>query len=227
MYPWVTNMHTHLEGECPHKCKYCYVSGPGGDKRPEKYCGPLRLNEDEFKVSYGSGKTIFIEHCNDLFCDDVPDVWIERILAHCQVWPDNTYVFQTKNPRRYLPFIRKGAFPPRCMLGVTVETNRDMTGISDAPAPEARFEAMDEVPGTYKRFVTIEPILKFDLDEFVWWLGQIEPDFINIGADSKDHGLEEPTIEEVEALAAAIEKLDLGIEVLEKHNMERLRRASV
>ena len=31
-----------------------------------KYKGPLRLIEKELAVNYGTGKTIFIEHCNDL-----------------------------------------------------------------------------------------------------------------------------------------------------------------
>lgn len=34
MYPWVTHTHTHLRGECPHGCRYCYVQamerGPYG-----------------------------------------------------------------------------------------------------------------------------------------------------------------------------------------------------
>ena len=26
MYSWVDCMHTHLGGECPHKCSYCYAN---------------------------------------------------------------------------------------------------------------------------------------------------------------------------------------------------------
>ena len=66
MYPWVTHMHSHLGGECPHKCIYCYVDNPRFG-RPERYKGKLRLLDWEFKVNYESGNTIFIEHKNDLF----------------------------------------------------------------------------------------------------------------------------------------------------------------
>ena len=99
MYPWVTHMHTHLGGMCRHFCTYCYVNSfPFG--RPDRYKGPIRLIEDEFKTNYGTGKTIFIEHCNDLFAADVPQEFIDRIVAHCCLWPKNTYVYQTKNPAR-------------------------------------------------------------------------------------------------------------------------------
>jgi len=66
MYPWVSNCHSHLGGECEHHCVYCYVEHSKFG-RPEKYKGILRLIEEEFSVKYGSGKTIFMEHCNDLF----------------------------------------------------------------------------------------------------------------------------------------------------------------
>jgi len=63
MYSWVTDMHTHLGGDCPHACSYCYVNtGFMNTPRPKRYCGPLRLIEQEFNVNYGTGKTIFIEH---------------------------------------------------------------------------------------------------------------------------------------------------------------------
>jgi len=43
---------------------------------------------------------------------------------------------------------------------------------------------------------------------------------VNIGADSKGHGLPEPSPDKVHAL---IEKLTgYGIEIREKHNLERL-----
>ncbi len=59
MYPWVTHTHNHLGGECPHRCSYCYVDNPRFG-RPARYTGPVRVIPDEFKVRYGTGRTIFI-----------------------------------------------------------------------------------------------------------------------------------------------------------------------
>jgi DNA repair photolyase len=215
MYPWVTHTHSHLGGECPHHCSYCYVNNPRFG-RPAKYTGPIRLLEDEFKVNYGTGKTIFIEHCNDLFAEAVPNWMIERILEHCRRWPDNTYVFQTKNPLRALDH----EFPAQSILGVTIETNRTyiLRNISHAPPPRQRANALSWT--SLKKFVTIEPILDFDVDELVRLIQFARPDFVNIGADSKGRGLPEPSGDKVRALLAALKKS--GIKVREKHNLERL-----
>jgi len=227
MYPWVTNMHTHLEGECPHKCAYCYVSGPQHE-RPAKYSGDVRFNKRELNVHYGSGRIIFIEHCNDIFAEGVQDDWILQILEHCRKFQDNTFVFQTKNPGRYFDF-SVDEYPKHCFFGVTIETNRIVEGLSTAPTPAERAAAMREVTGEFPQdwryFVTAEPILKFDIDEFSEMIMKIEPDFCNIGADSKNHGLDEPTIAEIEALANLLE-ID-GIEIKEKHNMNRLRQRNL
>lgn len=219
MYPWVTHTHSHLGGECPHKCVYCYVDNPRFG-RPERYTGELRLIEKEFEVKYGASKIIFMENCNDLFAEEVPELFIKLITNHCLEWPDNDWVWQTKNPIRYLK--RFDLMPLNSIFGCTIETNRDIPEISKAPSPWKRYSAMCCSPMLKaKKFITIEPILDFDVDVMLAWLIHIEPDFVNIGADSKGHGLPEPPLWKVEAL---IENLQArGIEVREKQNLERLK----
>ena len=51
-------------------------------------------------------------------------------------------------------------------------------------------------------------------------LFEAKPDFINIGADSKNHGLSEPTREKVLELYDMLVKS--GIEVRKKINLNRL-----
>ena len=121
MYQFVTHTHCHLGGECLHKCSYCYVDSSRFG-RPAKYQGALRIIPDELKVKYGEGKTIFMENCNDLFAVGVPDAMIKQVLAHCCDWPENTYVFQTKNPERLHAYL--SLMPPKRILGITAETNR-------------------------------------------------------------------------------------------------------
>lgn len=219
MYPWVTHMSSHLAGDCPHKCSYCYVKSPAMSRNPafvKRYSGELRLIDDEFSVNYGKDKTIFIEHCNDLFAKEVSSEFITRIIEHCTKFPKNIYVFQTKNPARYFKFL--DIIPQNSILGSTIETNRDMSNISKAPSAKERYEAMRDLK--FRKFVTVEPILQFDKEEFARWLGEIKPEFFNIGADSKGNGLIEPTYTEILALVEELKKY--GIEVREKHNMQRL-----
>jgi len=217
MYKWVDYTHCHLGGECPHGCVYCYVkSFPFG--RPEKYSGPLRLIEKEFSVNYGNGKTIFVENCNDLFAGMVPDEFIGRIIEHCNQWPDNKYVFQTKNPIRYI--LKQSQFPERSILGCTIETNRNIPRISNAPPTILRALAMQYIK--LRKFVTIEPVLDFDVDILASWIDKIRPEFLNLGADSKNHNLPEPTLEKIMVFAEKLK--EYGIELREKHNLQRLKR---
>jgi len=216
MYPWVTHTHSHLAGECPHRCSYCYV-GRSRWGRPARYTGPIRAVEDEIRVNYGSGKTIFMEHMNDLWAAEVDDKFITAVLAHCRSYPLNCYVFQTKNPGRYLEFLEY--LPPRRLLGCTIETNRNFPPeiVGKAPKPIERARAMCAIPGP--SFVTIEPILEFDPFVLSVWLNLIGPNFVNIGADSKMSGLPEPGAEDIQAFVATIHH---SIEIREKRNLERL-----
>lgn len=216
MYPWVTHTHCHLGGECPHKCAYCYVKS--FPFRPEKYRGPLRLIEKELAVDYGTGKTIFIENCNDMFSRDVPGDWIWAILQHCRKFPDNIYVFQSKNPRKMAYHAKD--LPPSGLFGTTIESCWAYPQISDAPMPLSRQRGMRMLPPSFRKFVTIEPILDFNVDILSMWIDQIRPEFVNIGADSKRHNLPEPTPDKVHALIAKLK--EYGIEIREKHNLERL-----
>lgn len=218
MYPWVTHMHSHLGGECPHKCIYCYVDNPISG-RNKNFVGPLRLLEKEFKVDYGSHKIIFMEHNNDLFCKENSIENIERVMYHCKHFPNNTYVFQSKNPARMI-WMDKKIFPPHIILGTTIETNRDIPNISTAPSPKERMIAMCNIDWC-KTFVTIEPVLDFDVDILADWIRLMKPDFLNLGADSKNHNLPEPTVEKIMEL---VEKLKcFGIDLREKHNLQRLK----
>ncbi len=219
MYPWVTHMHTHLGGECPHHCSYCYVATSKWG-RPEKYTGTPRLIQHELQADYGIGKTIFIEHMNDGFAQEIPQEFINAILGHCCKYPSNTYVFQSKNPKRILDNI--ALLPPKVMIGTTIETNRPLNSISKAPAPQLRYQAMCEIRQklpNIQTFITIEPIMKFDLDKLIIMLIDIQPSFVNIGADSKHCNLPEPTKEEVQALVRLIQRKGLTIKI--KHNLSR------
>jgi len=220
MYTWVTHCHTHLGGICPHECAYCYVQ-KGVAKLSGKYAGPPRLIEKELKVNYGKGKTIFIEHMNDFCAEGIPDEWITKILNHCGEYPSNTYVFQTKNPERCVSHMSE--FPSRHCLGTTIETNNGMLlkKYSKAPSPLRRATAMSNLKDMgFQTFATIEPIMDFEVFDMVYLIDMIDPLFVNIGADSKHNNLPEPSAEKIEELLKELKYS--GIEVREKHNLDRL-----
>ena len=220
MYDWVTHMHAHLEGACIHDCAYCYVSHSRFGRLP-KNTGHLRLNEKEFSTNYGADKTIFIEHTNDLFANNVPDPWIVRILDHCKAYPKNTYIFQTKNPWRALPFFNAQAFPSMHLIGTTIETNRHLPSLSLAPSPLERYGGILKLSESGARtFITIEPIMDMVPEILGTWIANVKPEFINIGADSKNIRLPEPDKAKIYTLINLIAKE--GIVIRGKTNLKRL-----
>jgi hypothetical protein len=69
--------------------------------------------------------------------------------------------------------------------------------------------------------ISIEPIMDFDHDIFMEWLREINPDFVSIGADSKNHHLPEPTPDKLEALITQLQGIT---QVIIKDNLKRLRK---
>lgn len=217
MYDWVTDMHTHLGGECPHKCKYCYT-GRGRFGRAPCYSGPLRLIEKEFKVKYESAKTIFIEHKNDLFAELVPETWIARIMEHCWGYPGNLYSFQSKNPGRAVEFME--FFPKGSLMGTTIETDLVIPGVSEAPNPASRIAGIKELKARgFKTFITIEPIMDFT-ENLAKMIIEARPDFVNIGADSKRSSLIEPSRDKILRLVEELNKNNVVIR--KKVNLDRI-----
>jgi len=148
-----------------------------------------------------------------MWAENIPAMWIEDILRHCNE-ADNRYLFQTKNPERFLD---KWIFPPLTMLGVTLETNRRYNSISKAPIPYNRAYALAHV--AKPTMISIEPIMDFDLDVMVLWIDAIKPEFVSIGADSGNNHLPEPSAENLKAL---MNKLQGVTEIRQKNNLARL-----
>ena len=221
MYNWVTHTHGHLAGKCSHACSYCYVQAMG-ERFPAmkaKYSGPIRLIKSELSVDYGSEKTIFIEHMNDLFADGVTDEMIGHIICHVNGFPDNKYVFQTKNPLRAEGWLLKSGIKS-FMIGTTIESNREYPSISKAPSPENRRRGMMAFIGKAETFITIEPILDCDVDHLCAIICDIKPAFVNIGADSKGCNLPEPSPAKIKELVRNLQTA--GIVIRKKSNLSRL-----
>ncbi|MDD3092204.1 MAG: DUF5131 family protein [Methanoregulaceae archaeon] len=215
MYDWIGETWNPLAGKCPHDCSYCYVK-KGRLKNSPKYHGPIRLDERAMSKNLGKDKVYFVCSCNDLFADDVPGEFIRSILEKCEQYRCNTYVFQTKNPFRMMDF----EFPFKSVIGVTIETNR-LIPTTDAPQPRERAYFFWKIPRRedIRYFLTIEPIMDFDLEKFVDWIETLGPDFVNIGADSKGCGLPEPSPQKVRDLISQLEKFT---EVRVKSNLKRI-----
>ncbi|MCK5077856.1 MAG: hypothetical protein KAR38_15845, partial [Calditrichia bacterium] len=99
---------------------------------------------------------------------------------------DNKYLFQTKNPRRINSF----RFPEKSVICTTIESNRVYKEMGNSPEPEDRAHYMSCI--SYDKYVTIEPVMKFDLYEMVGLIKKCNPIQVNIGADSGKNNIPEP-----------------------------------
>lgn len=217
MYEWVTGTWNPLAGECPHRCIYCSTKSLRWLAIREKYSGALHLNEKAMSKNLGRGNTWFVCAQNDLFAMEVLDTFVGKILEYCRGFRQNTYVFQTKNPANYLQWL--SLMPPNYIIGCTIETNRNIPKISKAPRPAERARAMNCLTGQ-RRFLTLEPIMDFDVDILADWIRRIRPEFVNVGADSHKSGLLEPSAIKIRDLILLIQ--GCGIEVRQKSNLGRL-----
>jgi DNA repair photolyase len=213
MYDFVTHTWSPVRGKCKHDCSYCYMKKWGD-------LPPMHIDEKDLMIDLGEDKFIFVGHTVDLFADDVPVEWIEKVLWRCREYPKNKYLFQSKNPARFTEFLDK--FPPSVVFGTTIETNRTIYVESKAPSYIERAEAigeMKELIEDCETIVTIEPIYDFDLEPLVDIIVTAKPTWINVGADSKGHKIPEPTKEQIVEL---IETLDSKMEVRKKNNLKRI-----
>ena len=173
---------------------------------------PVRLDEKELETDLGKNNTIFVGSSCDMWAEDIPAKWIYLTLNHIMQYPDNTYLFQSKNPKRFDDFI----LPPKVILGTTMETNW-VNAFSHAPSVLERYSAMKQYK--VRKMVSVEPIMDFDLAKFATMLKDIEPEFVSIGADSKGHNLPEPSKDKVLDLICELNKFT---DVKIKRNLGRI-----
>jgi len=225
MYDWIGYCWNPLAGRCEHRCSYCSTNRLRSrfDVCKNKYEGKYRIIEREIKNLYDKhhdAQTVFVCSQNDLFEKSVPWFIIDRITDHCEKYSRNTYVFQSKNPLKMLYHHYPGG-----IYGTTIETNRvkylkKYSASTTSTAYHQRIEGITNKRYLdYKTFVTIEPIMDFDIEILVKDLYFIRPDFINIGADSKKNNLPEPNKEKVVDL---INRLKEFTEVRLKSNLKRI-----
>lgn len=209
MYSWITHTWNTIKGECPHGCTYCYMH-----RFPQK---PVRFDSKELNTDLGKGNFIFVGSSCDMFAEDIPRQWINNTIAHCNKY-DNKYLFQTKNPDRIendfltLPFTS--------VICTTIETNRWYPDVmAYSPHPNSRAKSMEFLHCMFETYVTIEPIMDFDLMAMVYLIKKCHPKQVNIGADSGNNHLPEPPKEKILAL---IDELKKFTAIDQKRNLGRL-----
>jgi hypothetical protein len=89
--------------------------------------------------------------------------------------------------------------------------------MGNSPLPSVRAKNM----AVYKwdKYITIEPIMDFDIDIMVQLIMDCNAKQVNIGADSGENNLPEPSKEKVLELISELEKFTI---VHQKSNLKRI-----
>ena len=91
MYEFITHTWNPISGECPHECKYCYAMYKYNKTIKDK----IRLRDDSFRDDFKTGNFIFVGSGIDIFADEIPHIWIKKIMDYCA--QDNIDLFGTRN----------------------------------------------------------------------------------------------------------------------------------
>lgn len=216
MYNFVTHTYNTIKGECYHNCSYCYMKRWKNQK-------PVRFDEKELKTDLGNGNFIFVGSSNDMFTNNIQRNWVLRTLEHLKKF-NNKYLFQSKNPEGFLymleNFVEFDKVFKNSVFCTTIESNRTYLNIYiNSPLPINRAIYTGLIANIIPTYVTIEPILDFDLFELINLIVACKPVQVNIGADTGNNNLPEPSKEKILSLIAGLVNIT---KVKLKPNLERL-----
>lgn len=177
---------------CKNRCGYCYAKRVYErfnkvDKFEDIKFYPERLG---YPLFVKKPSMIFVGSMCDLFGDWIPNEWIKRILNYVKQSHQHTFMFLTKNPKRYLEF----NFPDNCWLGTTHTAER-----------EKQIEIISTVENRIS-FVSLEPLLSDYISPFVY-----HSDWIIIGALSGYGNKHQPKKEAIKNIVKNANKFNIPV----------------
>ena len=115
-------------------------------------------------------RTILVGTMGDLFGDWIPDEWIQEVFRACMKAEQHRYLFQTRNPTRYIDLAEKGLLPdkPNIWYGYTATHQKDLW----------TFRNKDECP-CKRLFISIQPLLE---PIYPWFSKCLPADWVIVGA---------------------------------------------
>jgi protein gp37 len=138
-------------------CKHCYaetmtrrLTAMGAAGYENGFRLTLHADRLEQPLRRRSPTTYFVNSMSDLFHEDVPDAFVERVLDVCVRTPQHTYQVLTKRAERLPEFFANRKCPTNVWLGVSVEDKR--YGVP-------RIAHLRKVKASV-RFLSIEPLLE-------------------------------------------------------------------
>jgi len=209
---------------CKFDCVYCKPSFKAQAKRQKHNCIKCYNYEPHFhperlKQYLPKNKLIFV--CGNGDIAFAKSNWVLKILDEIELRKDNTFLLQTKKPSFLLDY--EYIIPSNCIVGTTIETNRDTKDISLAPHPIDRYYSLNDIKHK-RKFITHEPLIDFDLKEMVKFDKGIKPEIIWIGYNSRPKQvlLDEPKLSKTKELIKELKTFtDVRLKTIRNKKKER------
>ncbi len=136
-------------------CKHCYaermakrLEAMGSDRYRNGF--RVTLHPDLLDVPQGWRKprVVFVNSMSDLFHDDIPIAYIQRVFATMRDCPRHTFQVLTKRSERLAELAPQLPWPKNVWMGVSVEDARVLSRVRDLQRVSAAV-----------RFLSLEPLI--------------------------------------------------------------------
>lgn len=149
-------------------CKHCYaermarrLEAMGSDRYRDGFKVTLHPDLLDVPRRWRQPRIVFVNSMSDLFHEDVPLEYIQRVFATMRDCPQHTFQVLTKRSERLAQLAPKLAWPRNVWMGVSVEDARVLHRIAD----------LQRVPAAV-RFLSLEPLIgpldELPLDRIHW-----------------------------------------------------------
>lgn len=139
--------------EVSEGCKFCYAKTLAENKRgtpafPKGFDLTIRPHKLREPFALKEPTLIFVNSMSDLFWEEIPDEYRDKILDVMEQTPQHEYQVLTKRPENMLRYSLRRKLPPNFWAGVTIENQRWLSRLDTLRAIQAEI-----------RFVSAEPLL--------------------------------------------------------------------
>ena len=136
-------------------CKHCYaermtkrLTAMGSDRYRNGFRVTLHPDALDVPRKWRQARVVFVNSMSDLFHDDIPFAYIQRVFATMRDCPHHTFQVLTKRSERLAEVAPLLPWPANVWMGVSVEDVRVLHRIGD----------LQRVPAAV-RFLSLEPLI--------------------------------------------------------------------
>lgn len=136
-------------------CKNCYaermtkrLTAMGSDRYRNGFRVTLHPDSLDAPRKWKQGRVVFVNSMSDLFHDDIPLSYIQRVFDTMRDCPHHTFQVLTKRSERLTELASRLPWPENVWIGVSVEDSRVIHRIAD----------LQLVPAAV-RFLSLEPLI--------------------------------------------------------------------